>query len=308
MNTAAAEQINAFLLRMKSERNCSAHTLSNYRRDLQTLLAYCQQQELHDWDQVEEQHIRALVALRHRRGMAGSSLQRMLSAWRSFFKVLVRQNLIKNNPATHVQAPRSGRPLPHTLDIPQINQLLELEGNDIESVRDRAILELFYSTGLRLSELTGLSVEDGKKALSGELVVRGKGNRERQVIIGSQAKAALQDWLQRRVELANVDETALFVGKRGRKLHNSVWQKRIKLLAQRQGIDSNVYTHLLRHSFASHMLEQSGDLRAVQELLGHADIATTQIYTHLDFQHLAKVYDEAHPRARRQMEKSEKVD
>lgn len=206
--------------------------------------------------------------------------------------------MVKNNPAQEIQAPKTGRKLPSTLDVDSITRLIEIKGDEVETVRDRAMLELFYSSGLRLSELSSLNVENGKKITSGTIRVKGKGDKERDLPVGGKASDAVKAWLSRRAELANENEAALFVGKQGKRIHNSVIQKRLKYWAQKQGIDMNVFPHLLRHSFASHMLESSGDLRAVQELLGHADISTTQIYTHLDFQHLAKVYDAAHPRAK----------
>ena len=292
------EWINSFLAKLCNERNYSPHTLKNYSRDLKSLIAYCEQQEISQWADIEDQHIRSLISQRHRQGLGGASLQRMLSTFRSFFKYLLIENKIKNNPAANVQAPKTGRKLPSTLDVDSVIRLIEIKGDEVETVRDRAILELFYSSGLRLSELSSLNVESGKEIKSGFLRVTGKGSKERELPVGSKAIIALNDWLTRRVELANEHESALFVGKQGKRMHNSVIQKRLKYWAQKQGIDMNVFPHMLRHSFASHMLESSGDLRAVQELLGHADISTTQIYTHLDFQHLAKVYDAAHPRAK----------
>ena len=290
--------IESFLAKLRNERNYSSHTLKNYSRDLQSLTAYCEQHKITQWSDIDDQHIRSLISQRHRQGLGGASLQRMLSTFRSFFKYLMIENEIKNNPAKSIQAPKSARKLPHTLDVERVTRLLEIKGNEAETVRDRAILELFYSSGLRLSELSSLDLDKGIEIQSGVLRVTGKGNKERDVPVGSKAIIAIQEWLSRRAELANKDETALFVGKQGKRIHNSVIQKRFKYWAQKQGLDLNVFPHMLRHSFASHMLEASGDLRAVQELLGHADISTTQIYTHLDFRHLAKVYDEAHPRAR----------
>jgi integrase/recombinase XerC len=222
----------------------------------------------------------------------------MLSSFRSFFKYLLIENKIINNPAQHVQAPKTSRKLPSTLDVDNVTRLVEIKGDEVETVRDRAMLELFYSSGLRLSELSSLDIVDGEKSLRGTIRVLGKGDKERELPVGKKAREAIKGWLKRRAELANESEQALFVGKQGKRIHNSVIQKRLKYWAQKQGIDINVFPHLLRHSFASHMLESSGDLRAVQELLGHADISTTQIYTHLDFRHLAKVYDAAHPRAK----------
>lgn len=293
------EWVNSFLAKCRNERNYSPHTLKSYSRDLKSLLAYCVKEDITQWLDVSDENIRLFISQRHRQGLGGASLQRMLSTFRSFFKYLLIENNIKNNPAANVQAPKTGRKLPSTLDVDSITRLVEIEGNEIESVRDKAILELFYSSGLRLSELTQLNIESGEEIKSGTLRVKGKGSKERDLPVGSKAVIAVKAWLLRRAEIANKNESALFVGKQGRRIHNSVVQKRLKYWAQRQGIDMNVFPHMLRHSFASHMLESSSDLRAVQELLGHADISTTQIYTHLDFQHLAKVYDAAHPRARR---------
>ena len=293
--------IDSFLAKLRNERNYSPHTLKNYSRDLKSLTAYCAQQSIAQWSDINDQNIRSLISQRHRQGLGGASLQRMLSTFRSFFKYLLIENEIKNNPAANVQAPKTSRKLPSTLDVDSIIRLIEIKGDEVETVRDRAMLELFYSSGLRLSELSSLDVEEGKKSVSGIIRVTGKGDKQRELPVGSKACAAIKEWLKRRNELVSEkhkDVQALFLGKQGKRIHNSVIQKRLKYWAQKQGIDMNVFPHMLRHSFASHMLESSGDLRAVQELLGHADISTTQIYTHLDFQHLAKVYDAAHPRAK----------
>lgn len=298
MNNEATKWIDSFLAKLRNERNYSPHTLKNYLRDLKSLLAFCEQQNISQWAELNDQHIRALTSQRHRQGLGGASLQRMLSSFRSFFKYLLIENQIKNNPAANVQAPKTSRKLPSTLDIDNVIRLIEIKGDEAETVRDRAMLELFYSSGLRLSELSSLNIDDGKKSITGIIRVKGKGDKERDLPVGKKACDAMADWLKKRAELANTNEQALFVGKQGKRIHNSVIQKRLKYWAQKQGIDVNIFPHLLRHSFASHMLESSGDLRAVQELLGHADISTTQIYTHLDFQHLTKVYDAAHPRAK----------
>ncbi len=290
--------IDSFLAKLRNERNYSSHTLKSYSRDLQSLIAFCDEQNITEWTDVDDQHIRSLISKRHRQGLSGASLQRLLSTLRSFFKYLLIENFVKNNPAQNIQAPKTSRKLPSTLDVDSVSRLIEIKGDEVETVRDRAMLELFYSSGLRLSELSTLDIDEGKSSTSGTIRVRGKGAKERDVPVGKKACAAISAWLKRRAELANENEQALFVGKQGKRIHNSVIQKRLKYWAQKQGIDMNVFPHLLRHSFASHMLESSGDLRAVQELLGHADISTTQIYTHLDFQHLAKVYDAAHPRAK----------
>jgi integrase/recombinase XerC len=298
VNESALKLMDSFLAKLSQEKNYSANTLKNYSHDLKSLIAYCEQQKITCWSDIDDQNIRSLISQRHRQGLGGVSLQRLLSTFRSFFKYLMIENELKFNPAKSIQAPKTGRKLPSTLDIDSVTQLIEIKGDDVETVRDRAILELFYSSGLRLSELSSLNIESGQQINSGTLRVLGKGGKERDVPVGSKAIIAMQEWLRRRAELANEGEDALFVGKQGKRINNSVIQKRLKYWAQKQGIDMNVFPHMLRHSFASHMLESSGDLRAVQELLGHADISTTQIYTHLDFQHLAKVYDSAHPRAK----------
>jgi len=298
MNNTAMKWLDTFLAKLAHERNYSPHTLSNYTRDLNSFIAYCEANNIDDWSDIDDQHVRLFISQKHRQGLSGSSLQRLLSALRSFFKYLLIEDKVKNNPATNIQAPKTSRKLPSTLDIDNVTRLIEIKGDDAETLRDRAILELFYSSGLRLSELSSINVESVKDIISGMLRVKGKGDKERDLPVGSKASAAVEAWSKKRSELANENEKALFVGKQGKRIHNSVIQKRLKYWAQKQGIDINVFPHLLRHSFASHMLESSGDLRAVQELLGHADISTTQIYTHLDFQHLAKVYDSAHPRAK----------
>lgn len=298
MNDAAMKWVDSFLAKLRNQRNYSPHTLKSYSRDLGSLIAYCDKQNITRWSDVDDQHIRSLVNQRHRQGLGGASLQHLLSTFRSFFKYLLIENEVKNNPAVNIQAPKSGRKLPSTLDVDSVVQLIEIKGDEVETIRDRAILELFYSSGLRLSELSSLDVQSGLELKSGTLRVRGKGDKERDLPVGAKAITAINAWLACRAKIANQDEQALFVGKQGKRIHNSVIQKRLKYWATKQGIDINVFPHLLRHSFASHMLESSGDLRAVQELLGHADISTTQIYTHLDFQHLAKVYDAAHPRSK----------
>ena len=298
MQPQALDWLNRFLAKLKHERNYSPHTLSNYQRDLLSLQAFCDQQQLADWSALQDHHIRQFVAQRHRQGLSGTSLQRVLSSIRSLFNFLLVENVVAINPAKDIKAPKSKRRLPNTLDVDKMNQLLSIQADDVLSVRDRAMFELFYSSGLRLSELSGLQINDLDLS-DGMVQVVGKGNKTRRVPIGSKAREALQTWLKQRNQLAAQNETALFVGKQGKRINNSVIQQRLKQLAIQQGIDAKVHPHLLRHSFASHVLESSGDLRAVQELLGHADISTTQIYTHLDFQHLAKVYDAAHPRAKK---------
>jgi integrase/recombinase XerC len=230
--------------------------------------------------------------------LGGKSLQRLLSAIRSFFRWLLREGFARQNPATAVRAPKSPRHLPATVDADTIGQLLDIPCDTPLAIRDKAIMELFYSSGLRLSELASLRWEQVDLA-SGMVTVTGKGNRSRMVPVGRIASAALREWQKVRVKFVSFEDPHVFVSQRGNPIATRTIQSRIRYWAKHQGMPQNIYPHLLRHSFASHMLESSGDLRAVQELLGHADISTTQIYTHLDFQHLAKVYDKAHPRAKK---------
>lgn len=287
-----------FIEHLRSEKNYSPHTLSSYRRDLNTLAAWCGAQGIAQWRQLDVHHLRAFSAARHRRGRSGRTLQRELSAARSFFDYLLREDQLQHNPAASVSAPRSPRALPHTLDTDQIGRLLDIDSAAPRAVRDRAIMELFYSSGLRLAELVALDIPDIDLA-DGVVRVTGKGRKARIVPIGTQARQALTRWLAVRADHAGSDARALFTGPGGRRLQARSVQRRVRHWALQRGLDTRVHPHLLRHSFASHLLESSGDLRAVQELLGHADISTTQIYTHLDFQHLAKIYDAAHPRAKR---------
>jgi integrase/recombinase XerC len=221
-----------------------------------------------------------------------------LSSLRSFYQFLIRKHQLKNNPAIDIRAPKTARSLPDTLDVDALSQLLDIPADSILAIRDRAMMELFYSSGLRLSELTNLDL-DSIDLVENSLRAIGKGNKTRILPIGRKAAEALQNWLSKRDTMAKPDESALFVSNRGKRISTRSVQQRLNYWQQKQGLDQHIHPHKLRHSFASHILESSGDLRAVQELLGHADISTTQIYTHLDFQHLAKVYDNAHPRARK---------
>jgi integrase/recombinase XerC len=290
--TTASE---AFIAYLRNVRQLSPHTVSNYERDLHTLLSFCSERGHDDPAQLQEAHIRAWVSLLHRRGLAGSSIQRALSAVRSFFHYLGRQQGHSRNPAAAVQAPRQPRRLPKTLDADQVNRYLQFKEDNPIARRDSAIAELFYSSGLRLAELAAINLGDVDQQAQ-LLTVTGKGRKTRTVPVGSVAIGALRRWLDVRPESTDL---ALFLSQRGQRISVRAIQDRLRLQGRRAGMYQDVHPHMLRHSFASHMLESSGDLRAVQELLGHANIATTQIYTHLDFQHLAKVYDAAHPRARR---------
>jgi len=287
-----------FFAYLKNERGLSARTLTAYERDVGQLLKFLESEAIERPDQVTQHHIRALIAQKHRQGLGGKSLQRLLSALRSFFRWMLREGIARNNPAKAVRAPRSPRHLPATLDADAIGQLLDIPTDTPLAVRDKAIMELFYSSGLRLSELAGLHWQQVDLS-SGMVTVTGKGNRDRMIPVGRVAADALVEWRKVRGQYASFEEPHVFVSQRGNPISPRTIQARVRHWAKHQGMPQNIYPHLLRHSFASHMLESSGDLRGVQELLGHADISTTQIYTHLDFQHLARVYDKAHPRAKK---------
>lgn len=273
----------------------SAHTLDAYRRDLQTLSQWADAQGAGDVSKLQVDQLRAFIAAEHRRGLSPKSLQRRLSACRSFYQWLLRHGRIAANPTAAIRAPKAPRKLPQVLDADEAKALVEVPTDVPLGLRDRALLELFYSSGLRLSELCGLRWRDLDIG-NGLVTVLGKGSKQRSVPVGSHARAALTEWMQAQKP---ANDAPVFPGRGGAPISPRAVQMRLRLLAQRQGLFKRVHPHLLRHSFASHVLESSGDLRGVQELLGHADIATTQIYTHLDFQHLAKVYDAAHPRAKR---------
>ncbi|KAF1712033.1 tyrosine recombinase XerC [Pseudoxanthomonas kalamensis DSM 18571] len=287
--------VDDFLTHLQVERRVSAHTLDAYRRDLSALQDWSHAQSEADLAGLNTEQVRAFVASEHRRGLSPKTLQRRLSACRSFYAWLLRHGRIAADPTAGVRAPKAARKLPQVLDADEAMRLVEVPTDAPLGRRDRALLELFYSSGLRLSELCGLRWRDLDLA-GGFVNVLGKGNKQRIVPVGSHARAALAEWRQER---AAGDEAFVFPGRGDGPISQRAVQIRIKQLAQRQGLFKHVHPHMLRHSFASHILESSGDLRGVQELLGHADIATTQIYTHLDFQHLARVYDEAHPRAKR---------
>ncbi len=290
--------ISKFLEHLSHERRLSAHTSAAYRRDLDSLQSYCADHNIEAWSALDSQHVRSFAAACHRRGLAPRSIQRRLSAVRSFYKYLLREGVTTRNPAQDVSAPKAAKRLPKTLDADQMTRLVEVSGDDPQVSRDRAMMELMYSSGLRLAELVSLNLPD-VDAADRTVRVTGKGNKTRIVPVGKHALAALGAWLKQRNKLADVGEPALFVGARGARISPRTVQARVRRWATIQGIDARVSPHMFRHSFATHLLESSGDLRAVQELLGHANISTTQIYTHLDFQHLARIYDETHPRARK---------
>jgi integrase/recombinase XerC len=290
-----ADAIAAFLDYLKDERRYAATTLHKYAQELESLHAYMRAQSLTRWRDLRGEQVQALIAAEHRRGLNPATLRAKLSAFRSFFKYLARRGEVGVNPAQGVRSPKVRRKLPQVLDADEVGALMEIDGDEPEAVRDRALLELLYSSGLRVSELTSvlwrdLDLEDGM------VRVTGKGSKTRIVPVGSRALTALN--ALRELDSPQADDP-LVRGRNGQPLSAAGVRTRLKRRAKEQGVWKRVYPHLLRHSCASHLLESSGDLRAVQELLGHADIGTTQIYTHLDFQHLAKVYDAAHPRAKR---------
>lgn len=287
-----------FFEHLSVERRMSPHTDSNYRRDLRRFVAHCDRNGVSDWPHVDGQHVRSFAAAEHRQGASPRTIQRRLSAIRSFYNYLLREGVVKLNPAIDVQAPKAKKRLPATIDVDQMTRLLSFRTDEELSVRDKAMMELFYSSGLRLSELVNLDLTDIDLA-DRTVRVLGKGSKTRVVPVGRHAAEAITRWLQERTKLADVGNTALFVGARGERISPRSVQKQVAAWARRQGLGVHVHPHMFRHSFATHLLESSQNLRGVQELLGHANIATTQIYTHLDFQHLAKIYDAAHPRARR---------
>jgi len=290
--------IERFIRHLEFERRLSPLTCKNYRRDLETLLAFCETSGVIDWADLDSEHVRSFSAASFRKGLSAKSIQRRLSAARTFFRYLMREKFVEKNPITSVSAPKAKKRLPGNLDADRMARLLDIPGKGPIVERDRAILELLYSSGLRLAELVDLNCGDVHMA-DATVRVTGKGNKDRIVPVGRHALKALSQWQRSRAAMANVDEDALFVSNRGTRISPRSVQARVSHWARRQGIDSNVYPHLFRHSFATHLLESSHDLRGVQELLGHANISTTQVYTHLDFQHLAQIYDQTHPRARK---------
>lgn len=299
MNETATSRITAFIDHLRVERNLSPHTALNYRRDLDAFAAYCGRNGVADWQGVDSQHVRTFAAAEFRRGQSPRSIQRELSAVRTFFHFLVDKHQHPSNPAVGVQAPKAQKRLPKTVDADLMARLLAFRADDTLSVRDKAIMELFYSSGLRLAELVGMN--NGDLDLQDRTVrVLGKGSKERVLPVGRLAIDALRAWLDERAGIAsNGKQDPVFVTTAGRRLGARAVQKRIGEWALKQGIGVHMHPHMFRHSFASHLLESSQDLRGVQELLGHANLGTTQIYTHLDFQHLAKIYDQSHPRAKR---------
>ncbi|MDA0130536.1 tyrosine recombinase XerC [Vibrio sp. MarTm2] len=287
---------------LRSEKGLSLHTQRNYKQQLETMAQHLVQLGLKDWSQVDSAWVRQLASKGMRDGMKASSLATRLSSLRSFFDFLILRGEISANPAKGVSAPRKKRPLPKNLDVDEVGQLLEVNEDDPLSIRDRAMMEMMYGAGLRLAELVSINVKD-VSFFSGEIRVVGKGDKERKVPFSGMASEWVGKWMKVRGTLAKSDEPALFVSKLGVRISHRNVQKRMAEWGQKQAVASHISPHKLRHSFATHVLESSNNLRAVQELLGHENISTTQIYTHLDFQHLAEVYDQAHPRAKKRSKK-----
>ncbi|MBW8077175.1 MAG: tyrosine recombinase XerC [Gallionella sp.] len=289
--------LQGYLAWLRNEKRYSELTAENYARDLNRLFGLSGDTAL---DTLKAHQIRRYIGQLHSRGLSGRSLARMLSAWRGFFNYLMRDHGYTDNPCVGVRAPKSAQVLPQALSPDEAVHLMDVPAENVTAIRDKAMIELLYSSGLRLAELVGLNVADMNASLSdGEVRVTGKGSKQRVVPLGQFAVAAIKAWLAVRDQLARADEAALFVGLRGQRISPRVVQLQMKHWGIKLGITSSVHPHLLRHSFATHLLQSSGDLRAVQELLGHSSISTTQVYTHLDFQYLSKIYDAAHPRAKR---------
>jgi len=293
-NADAQKLLGHYLGHLANERRLSTNTLLNYRRDIAALIELAADTSL---AKLQIHHIRRFVSQLHARGLDGRSLARMLSAWRGFYRYLARDHGYTNSPCMGLRAPKAKKSLPHALSPDEAGRLMDIPGDDQLAIRDKAIFELFYSSGLRLSELTSLGLGD-IDFRDATVRVIGKGAKTRMVPVGSHAIAAVKKWLDKRALLVKEGD-ALFVNRNGMRLTARAIQYRVKEWAIKLGLDANVHPHVLRHSFASHVLQSSGDLRAVQEMLGHASISTTQVYTHLDFQYLAKVYDAAHPRAKK---------
>lgn len=298
MDSYARRRLDTYLDRLRFQQQLSSHTLDAYARDLGRLVIFCSEREIAAWSGLNSADLRDHVADRHRNGLGSRSLQRALSAIRGFFDFLIREGELERNPAAGLRAPKAAKTLPKLLDVDQMIGLLEAPVDDVLELRDVAMWELFYSSGLRLSELTSLDLTDLDLPAGSILVRQGKGRKSRHVPFGRCARDVLERWLSARKQIVTAAEPALFLSRRGDRIAQRTVQARLERWQKKQGIPTHLHPHMLRHSFASHLLESSGDLRAVQELLGHANLTTTQVYTHLDFQHLATVYDRTHPRAR----------
>ncbi|MRX28033.1 tyrosine recombinase XerC [Kangiella sp. HZ709] len=295
--------IDAYLDYLSHQRHYSEHTISNYRRQLMRLQDFCERKSLVKYSSIQSQDMRMLVAETHRKGASAPTIALMLSAIRKFFDYLIANKITLDNPAKGVRGPKKAKRLPRNIDVDSLSQLLDtMPTNTVLEIRDKAIMELFYSSGIRLSELVGVDLADLDIANT-ELRVLGKGKKERQVPVGATAIKAIKSWLKERFTLLKDEsQQALFLNKNGDRFGQRGIQQRLAHWGKALGLNDRLHPHKLRHSCATHVLESSSDLRGVQELLGHASIATTQVYTHLDFQHLAKTYDAAHPRAKKKKE------
>lgn len=298
MKKSQQQWLDHFVNHLQNERRLSPLTVSSYSRDLQKFAQYCEENGIEHWRGCTVFFMRAFIAAKFRKGLSGRSIQRHIATVRSFFSYLVREDVVKTNPMVGLSAPKAERKLPSPLDVDQITQLLNESADKPVQIRDLAMIELMYSSGLRLAELVSLNIDD-IDFKEGVVPVTGKGSKTRVLPVGKYAVERVTQWLAVRDTMCKSSQRALFVSQRGKRISERNVQERFRQWGVRHGMDSHIHPHRLRHSFASHLLESSGDLRAVQELLGHADISTTQIYTHLDFQHLADVYDRAHPRAKK---------
>lgn len=296
MSPDAQQILSNFFQHLEVEKRASQHTLKSYQRDINQLQSYCKTKALTQWQDVKATDIRNHIANRHRKGISSKSLQRELSAIRSFYNYQLKKHLLDINPALHIQGPKQERKLPKVLDVDQLTGILDNPPGSPLEIRDLAMFELFYSSGLRLSELAALDMSDIDLSEQSLRVRYGKGGKQRNLPVGSKAVSAINKWLDYRTATT---ETALFISNKGKRLSQRSIQLRLDRWCIKIGLPEHVHPHMLRHSFASHLLESSQDIRAVQELLGHSNISTTQIYTHLDFQHLAEVYDKTHPRAKK---------
>ncbi|MDN5865190.1 MAG: tyrosine recombinase XerC [Gammaproteobacteria bacterium] len=304
MSPDADQARQRFLDHLALERRLSPLTTSDYRQDLAALADWCDHHEIDAWQKLGGPELTAFLADEHRRGLAASTLARRLAAVRAFARWGLKRAVFLRDPAAGIRAPKLSRRLPATLDVDEAARLVAIEPTSPLACRDRALLELLYSSGLRLAEIAALDVGD-LDLTQGLVRVTGKGSKTRIVPVGKAACEALRAWLKARMPMAAPEETALFISRRGTRLARRSIEARVSCWGERSGLERRIHPHLLRHAFATHVLESSGDLRAVQEMLGHASISTTQIYTHLDFQHLARTYDDAHPRARRKRRRQE---
>ena len=298
MQKTETQLCDEFLQCLRTERQLSLHTVSAYRRDLACLQKYCDENAIKIWKDLRVHNMRRFAAVSYASGLSPRTIQRRLSGARSFMNWLIREGHLKTNPVTEIYAPKVARRLPATLDLEQMERLLKIPCDSRSSLRDKAIMELLYSSGLRLAELVSLDLGD-IDLIDATVRVTGKGNKQRVIPVGRYAREAVSAWLKVRAQDSDLEERAVFVGSRGRRISRRTVQEMVRRRAVEAGLPQRIYPHLFRHTFATHMLESSSDLRAVQEMLGHADISTTQVYTHLDFQHLAQIYDKAHPRAQR---------